>query len=87
MKETLTVKNMHCTSCEKLIESTVSEIKGVKSIKASYAKETVDVEFDPSKTSLDAITKAINKLGYEAKVKNAETEKKRTGFLGLFGRK
>jgi copper ion binding protein len=89
MMEKLSIKDMHCTSCEKVIETEVMKMPGVKLIKVSYSKETAEVEFDTSKTSSNAIIKTINELGYEAKQSNDENKsnKGKGIFSGLFGRK
>ena len=89
MIEKLKINDMHCTSCEKVIEAEVMKMPGVKSIKVSYSKETAEMEFDTSKTSRNAIIKTINELGYEARQSNDENKsnKGKGIFGGLFGRK
>lgn len=89
MKEMFSIKNMYCTSCEKVIETEVMKMSGVKSIKVSYSKETAEVEFDTSKTSRNVIIKTINELGYEAKQSNDEdmSNKGKGIFSWLFRRK
>ena len=40
------------------------EIAGVETINASSAFHAVEIEFDPGKTSEDALTKALDEAGY-----------------------
>ena len=44
-------KGMHCQSCETLIERAINKIKGIKSVKADYASEIVEVIFETEKTN------------------------------------
>ncbi len=84
MKKELIVKDMHCTSCSKLIEDAVMKLKGVRGIKVSYVNEKAEVNFDESKLKLDEIINTINELGYSATEKNEEGKK---GFIDkIFGR-
>jgi copper chaperone CopZ len=60
---TLKVEGMQCPSgCVKNVETALSGVKGVtdKKVELGSAKVT----FDASKTSKDAIVKAIEKAGY-----------------------
>lgn len=40
---TLQVEGMHCSSCNILVEKTISQIKGVNSVKADYQKAQIDI--------------------------------------------
>ncbi|NQV52858.1 MAG: mercuric transport protein MerTP [Flavobacteriales bacterium] len=59
------ISGMTCTGCEEHITHAVSELEGIKEVKASYEKGTATVEFDKTKTDEDKITAAINATGYE----------------------
>lgn len=61
-KKTFTIDGMHCTSCALLIESDLEDA-GVKA-SCSYAKQTLDVEFDEKKIAEKKITDVIAKAGY-----------------------
>lgn len=63
-KEKIKVYEMTCSSCEKRIENAVKKINGVLNVKANYAKETLEIEYDTTLCNLDEIKKAINKAGY-----------------------
>lgn len=60
--KTFKLKGMHCVSCSMLIEGELEDM-GVQA-KANYAKQSVEVSFDPKRTNEEAIIRAINKLGY-----------------------
>jgi len=77
------IKGMHCKSCEKLIETTLKSIDGVEHIKTDYATETGEVKFDPEKTSLKKITKAIEQIGYECIDENTQSKSGSKQFWGL----
>jgi len=63
--KTFQLSGMHCVSCSMLIEGELEDM-GVQA-KANYAKQLVEVTFDPQKTKEEAIIKAIEKLGYQVK--------------------
>ena len=58
------VSGMHCSSCEKLLQMNISELKGVKSVKADAIKGMVEVEGDGIDSS--SVKKAIVQSGYKA---------------------
>lgn len=62
IKKTFKLDGLHCTSCAVLIEGDLED-SGVRA-SCHYAKETMDVEFDPSKTTEADIKKTIAKNGY-----------------------
>ena len=64
-KKTYTVEGMHCTSCAMVIESDLEDI-GVKA-NCSYAKQTLEVEYDESKITEETIHESVKKSGYSAK--------------------
>ena len=62
VKKHVKIQGMHCTSCAMLIEGELEDI-GVNA-KCSYAKSSVDMEFDEKKISENDIEIAIKKAGY-----------------------
>ena len=62
---TLSVKGMTCPSCEIKIENILKKIAGVKEVKASFAKSTVNVTYDAVQVEPEQLIAAITKLGYE----------------------
>jgi copper chaperone CopZ len=65
MKKTYKVEGMHCTSCALVIESDLEDA-GVKA-SCNYAKQHLDVEFDPGKVEENKILDVVKKAGYTLK--------------------
>jgi copper chaperone CopZ len=66
---TMKVTGMTCSGCEAAVEMAAKQIDGVKAAKASYAKGTAEVSYDPARTAPDAIAKTIaQKTGYKTEV-------------------
>ena len=62
-KKTFKIDGMHCTSCALMIESDLEDA-GVKAI-CSYAKQTLEVEFDEKKIKEQAVKDVVVKAGYQ----------------------
>lgn len=58
------ISGMHCVSCSMNIDGELEDMEGVRSATTSYAKATSVVEFDPEKTSVEAIVATVARLGY-----------------------
>lgn len=65
-KESVLIAGMTCTACAKAVERSVNKIEGVNEGNVNFATEKLSIEFDQSKTSLEAIRLAISEAGYEA---------------------
>ena len=65
-KVELHIEGMHCGACAAGIQMFVSQVDGVKSVFVDYNGKKGTFEFDPAKTSKEAIVKAIAELGYTA---------------------
>jgi len=63
-KQTFRVPDMHCPSCVMRIEGLEDDLPGVKSVRASYQKQQVEVEFDGARLTVEQIAAAIVRLGY-----------------------
>jgi copper chaperone CopZ len=57
---------MHCTACVMRLEGLEDDLVGVKHVKASYIKQTMQVEFDEAKISPEKIIQAVKEKGYQA---------------------
>jgi Cu+-exporting ATPase len=57
---------MHCASCASSIETMTRSLTGVASSNVNFAIEQIVIDYNPQRTSPDAIKKAIANLGYEA---------------------
>ena len=65
-KITLSIPDMHCPSCPKLIKITLSEMKGILNVETSLETRTASIEFDSSKTSIQLLIQALREIGYNA---------------------
>jgi heavy metal translocating P-type ATPase len=60
----LHIDGMHCSTCEDFLERRVTDVAGVVGAAASYVTETIRVEYDPAKTTLDDLEDALTTVGY-----------------------
>ena len=67
-KITLDITGMHCASCATLITKKVQKETGIRYVNVNQTTEKATVEFDVTKTSENPIIKAIESLGYKARV-------------------
>jgi copper chaperone CopZ len=58
------ISGMHCTSCAKLIEMTLEDEMGVRSVSVEYPSGEARVEFDPALASPKSMQDVITSLGY-----------------------
>jgi len=68
MKILFRVPDMMCPNCAFHLEGLEDELPGVRRITASYKKQSMEVEFDETKLSVDQILAAANALGYHPEV-------------------
>jgi len=66
-RETLTlpVEGMTCASCVARVEKTLKKVDGVEIANVNLATEAVAISYDPTKTSLDVLAKAVDGAGYK----------------------
>lgn len=66
--ETITVKveGMSCSACEIPVRDALANVAGVHKVEVSYERGAARVEFDPQRTNVEQIKRAINSTGYEA---------------------
>jgi copper chaperone CopZ len=57
---------MHCSGCEMNAQEFVSELPGIKKVKADFKKGEVKVEFDEEKTDVEEIKNKIIEAGFKA---------------------
>ncbi len=63
VKKTYQVADMHCTSCAVVIEGELEDA-GASSVKCSFAKQTLEIEYDEAKISEDKIKEVVKQSGY-----------------------
>ncbi len=66
------VEGMTCGGCEAGLRLTVKKLDGVEEVKPSHTDKNVKVTYDPEKVTTDQIQAAIEKLGYTAKLQEAD---------------
>jgi P-type Cu+ transporter len=71
---TLPVEGMTCASCVARVEKTLKKIDGVEIANVNLATEAVALSFDPSRTSLDILAKAVDGAGYKLIVPEKPSE-------------
>jgi len=59
------IRGMHCASCAGRIEKGLQAVPGVEHASVNFGAERAVVRFDPSRTSIDALRRAVKDLGYE----------------------
>lgn len=75
-KITISTKNMHCTSCEILIEEELENMIGVKEVNSDYKKQETTVIFDAAFVSKEDVINAIKRVGdYNVEVVKEEDAK------------
>lgn len=62
---TLNVPDISCGHCKSSIEGAVGDLSGVEKVEVTIDARTVDVAYDESSVSRDAIVDAIEDVGYE----------------------
>jgi copper chaperone CopZ len=67
-KQTFRVTDMHCPNCARAIEGLEDDLAGVRSVRASYQKQQVEVEYDETCLTPNQIIAAIGELGYTVAV-------------------
>lgn len=60
--------SMTCQNCKNRIEKNIAFEKGVSDMKVDLPAKTVMVKFDPTKTDVGKLQKALEGLGYTATV-------------------
>ena len=61
----ISVPDISCNHCKMSIEGAVGALSGVDKVEVHIEPRTVDVDYDETSVSLDAIYGAIEEQGYE----------------------
>jgi Cu+-exporting ATPase len=70
----LSVEGLTCASCVARVEKSLKKIDGVETANVNLATETVALSFDPAKTSLDVLAKAVDGAGYKLAIPEKTSE-------------
>jgi copper chaperone CopZ len=60
----LTVTGMKCPTCENNAKTKLEALDGILSVVASHKEKKIELEFEPEKTDLAAITQVITDAGF-----------------------
>lgn len=58
------IPDMHCSSCAMKLEGIEDDLPGIQHARASYHKQTLEVEYDEEKVGKEEILAAVALLGY-----------------------
>lgn len=74
IKKTVPVLDMTCASCAISTESIIKAQTGVVNASVNFATATVAIEYLPNLISLEEIQKAVQSIGYDLLIGNADQE-------------
>lgn len=61
----LQLEELVCPTCLQKIETAVRKIDGVQNLKVLFNASKVKAEIDPSKTSVEHVSKVIEEVGFD----------------------
>lgn len=70
----LRIDGMHCSACEKFIETSVEKYDGIVGVDASYSSELVKLVYDPDRVQADELTSVVERTGYNARMVDSEVD-------------
>lgn len=65
---TLAVKNMTCASCPYIVKQSLTRVDGVKTVGVSLEEKQAVVQYDDTKTNVEALTAATTNYGFPSSV-------------------
>lgn len=68
------IMGMTCAACSARIEKGLNKLEGVKAATVNLALESASVEYNPSQLNNQEIISRVEKLGYQAKVKQENND-------------
>lgn len=74
-KKSFPIIGMHCASCARLLERSLSKVPGVVSCAVNYGSESATVEIDESKVKNADLENAVTGIGYKAVFAKDDDEK------------
>jgi copper chaperone CopZ len=66
VKRAFRVPDMHCSSCVMRLEGIEDELAGIRSVKASYVRHYMEVEYDERQVTEEQIILEAKRRGYVA---------------------
>ncbi len=65
-KKTFQVRDIHCEGCEERIGRAISQMPGVRSVKASHTAQEVEVALNSARTNPREIAEKLEEIGFPA---------------------
>lgn len=65
MKTKLKVTGMSCENCVQSVTKTLCDVEGVHDAKVDLASGIADVDFDETKTNVEALCAAVDDIGFD----------------------
>ena len=62
------IKGMHCASCVNVLERSLKKVPGVSLANVNLATEQATVSYDPHRCREEDLSKAVEKVGYQAEM-------------------
>ena len=72
VETTINISGMHCNNCVASVEKGINELQGIELVVVSLNDSNVIVKYEPTKTDLTKIEKAIEKRGYSIKESDSQ---------------
>lgn len=60
-------EKMYCESCAARVENALRRLAGVGEVGASHLTQMVELAYDPSQVTLDAVWSRLREMGYKAR--------------------
>ncbi len=61
------VTGIHCAGCEQRIQRSLTQLPGVRTVRANVATQEVEVRVETSRTTTEEIKQRLEFLGYPVK--------------------
>ena len=74
-KKSFPIVGMHCASCAKLLERSISRVPGVVSCAVNYGSESATLELEEGKVTDHALKKVVADTGYKAVFVEGDSKK------------
>jgi copper chaperone CopZ len=73
MRSEMTLKvvgsqTMHCAGCERTVTFTLSNLPGVKVLKADHKTQVIEIALTSEETNLEKVKAEMDWIGYEVEV-------------------
>lgn len=77
MKRKFNVEGMTCSACSSHVDKAVRRLDGVNDVNVNLLSNSMEVEFDESKVSVDDISNAVKNAGYKAYIGEKKQKSKK----------